>query len=177
MSEPQLISLIGGESSGKTTLARALAEALPALDVPEVVREFVNIHGRPPYVDEQRTVMRDQIAAEDAAKQRAMETGVPFVVGDPAALMTALYSIVYFDDRSLLAEALERQAAYALTVWCDITFPWQAEEGMRDGPEFRAHVHELIASVVENDGLSVLLVTGSVAERVAAVKAQIESVG
>jgi len=175
VTEPQLIALLGAECSGKTTLAEALSKELPALDVPEALREFVNVHGRPPTVDQQRAVMVDQIAAEEVALDQARRAGTPFVVCDPSALMTAIYSIAYYNDRSLLDEALDRQSAYGLTVWCDIAFPWQAEQGMRDGPEQRALVHDLIASVVDEFNLPVLVVTGSVAERVQKVSASLES--
>ena len=42
------IGLIGGEGSGKTTLATALASALPACAVDEGLRAFVDREGRTP---------------------------------------------------------------------------------------------------------------------------------
>jgi nicotinamide riboside kinase len=62
---PRRIGLIGAESSGKSTLAQALAAILPACVVPEVLREFTSDHGRPPRIHEQRAVLESQMERED----------------------------------------------------------------------------------------------------------------
>ncbi len=51
---PRRIGLVGGEGTGKTTLASALAVALPACVVDESLRAFVEREGRTPRADEQQ---------------------------------------------------------------------------------------------------------------------------
>ena len=94
-----LTVITGLSGSGKSSLASALGAALPACVVPEALREFVDLHGRPPRRDEQRHIMDEQSERELRAAQMCL---LPRVVADPAPLMTAIYSIVYFDDRQLL---------------------------------------------------------------------------
>ena len=174
MNRPVVVSLIGGECSGKTSLARALAEALPGLCVPEALRAFVDRHARAPLATEQREVMREQIAAERIALTTARDSGCSYVISDSGALMTAIYSIEYFDDRSLLDEAIAHQSSYALTVWCDIEFPWQPDGVHRDGRQYRARVHEHIQRVIEVERAGemgpVLIARGSIDERVQLVR-------
>lgn len=163
------IGLLGGECSGKTTLAERLGAALPGCVVPEHLRAFVSAEGRPPRQVEQAAILAAQRAAEDrVAEACAHDT----VVADPAVLMTAVYSLAYFDDGSLLAEAIEHARAYSLVAWCDIDLPWVPDPGQRDGPEHRARVHALIGELVRERlgpaGIDVVRVSGPTDARVAA---------
>mgnify|MGYP006275641481 CR=1 FL=1 len=159
------IGLIGGECTGKSELARVLAAELPATVVPEVLRAFVHEHGRTPQSTEQRAIL-DRQAALEADALVACRT--PWLIGDPAPLMTAIYSVVYFDDASLIPDAIEQARGYDLILWCDTDIPWIPDDGQRDGPEFRAAEHVVIERTVRDlmGDLPVLLVSGSVTERV-----------
>ncbi len=65
MSVPARIALLGAESTGKTTLARALASRLQdaglrVVLVPEVLREFCDREGRLPGPEDQRGIAEEQ---------------------------------------------------------------------------------------------------------------------
>lgn len=167
----QTLALIGGECSGKSTLARELARVLDGIIVVEELRSFVEEHGRAPASSEQLAIMQAQIAAEGHVKTQAQAWERAWVIGDPAALMTAIYSVAYFDDESLLAPAVAHQSKYAMTVWCDIDVPWEADGVQRDGPHERQRIHAVIAQVVADHCLDVVRVDGSVENRVAQVVA------
>lgn len=157
-----LVALVGGECTGKSTLAAALADALPGLLVPEALRTWVTQHGRPPSAVEQHEIARMQAAAEDAA--RANST---WVICDPATLMTAVYSEIYFDDTSLTDEALAHaDAAYECIVWCDIDLPWIAESGIRDGIEWRDRAHAVLARLLPRLTVPVHIARGPLDTRV-----------
>lgn len=172
---PRRIGLIGAESSGKTTLAQALAARLPACVVPEVLREFTARHGRPPRIHEQRSVLEGQWQREDDV---AAACRMPWLVGDPAPLMTAVYSLEYFGDDSLLADAVAQARGYELLVWCAPDIPWEADALQRDGLERRTSTESTISRVLDQLGTGaltgggnapVLRVMGSVDSRVGAV--------
>ena len=173
---PRRLALVGAECSGKTTLATALARELPAHYVPEVLREFVDSTGRSPTKHEQHMIMAGQINAERVAYQQAAISGVPWVCADPCPLMTAVYSIEYFNDESLLPPAVRHQQTYDLTLWCDVDLPWVPDGAQRDGPQRRLSVDRVIASVVADFDLSVVRVHGGPDERLCAALAAVEAV-
>lgn len=140
-----MIGIVGAESSGKSTLAAALAAALPAELVSESLRTFVNEHGHAPTRSEQATVMRRHIALEDAALSRAPTTG--WVVSDGGTLMTAVYSLVYYQDPTLMDEAFTHLRRYEVTVWCDADIAWIADPGQRDGPEYRDRAQDVLRAI------------------------------
>jgi nicotinamide riboside kinase len=167
---PRRIGLLGGECTGKSTLARALAEALPGCVVDEELRAFVDREGRPPTRDEQAGVLADQADREDTLARTCRH---PWLVTDPAPLMTAVYSVQYFDDPTLLPAAVEHARGYALLVWCRPDLPWVADGPHRDGEQQRARtdalIDDLVTSTLTPGGLTVVPVTGDPAARVLAV--------
>ena len=170
------IGLLGGECTGKTTLAKALCDRLDAVVVTEYLREFVSNTGRAPTELEQAEIITTQIAAETAAL--AASGPKTLVICDPAALMTAIYSIAYFEDRSLLASAILHAKTYRTLIWCGTDIPWEPDGNQRDGPEYRAQVDGLICEVVSNDlrpaGIKVHRIDGTVNDRLLAVHSLLE---
>jgi len=132
------IAVIGGESTGKSTVAAQLATALGAVCVPEVLRGFVTEHGRMPRADEQRIIFDAQ----------AVTPAQDPVILDPAPLQTALYSLAYFADDSLLAPGLAHAAQIDAVLWCRTDIPWVREPGMRDSPAARDLIDRLIAEQI-----------------------------
>ena len=115
--------------------------------------------------------MQTQVAAEASALAR---TGPQtLIVCDPAAIMTAIYSIAYFNDPSLLEPATLHAMTYRTLIWCGTDIPWEPDGDQRDGPQYRARVDELIFEVVGNllapAGIEVNRIDGTVEDRLLAV--------
>lgn len=170
----QRIGLLGGECTGKSILAHALERRLGACVVREYLREFVDTHGRVPVQQEQASVLRAQMEAEAAAARVCTES---WLVGDPAPLMTAVYSEIYFDDRSLIAEGVAHAMNYDVLVWCDDDIPWVPDGIMRDGLAFRTSEQAAIERLLRESGLPATRVSGSLDERVSTVLRVCASVG
>ena len=175
------VLLLGGECTGKTSLATAVAEDQRArgrsvLVVSEALRDFVDSTGRTPHRDEQEAVWRRQCDSLTDALDTARAGGVDLVVCDPAPLMTAVYSVQYFTDDSLLDHALAATESADLLVWCLPDLPWQPDGLHRDGPEARDATHELLASrvVPRLDEQLLHIAAGSLQQRVARVRPAIE---
>lgn len=168
-----LISVVGGESTGKSTLAATLGERLPAVVVEEFLRAWVHQHRRVPGPAEQPAVMAAHRAAELSALLRADRTGQSWVVSDGGPLMTAVYSIQYYDDASLLPEAVEWTTHSDSVVWCQDDFPWRPDP-QRDGVHARAESQQILATIfTEHPELPVLAVGGSFDERVETVLSEV----
>ncbi len=131
------IAIVGAESTGKSTLAAALAVRLSGhgrvAHVDEWLRTWCARAGRTPRADEQAA-----IAAEQQRRIDAAAAAHDLVVCDTTPLMTAVYSRLLFADRSLEAPALALQARAQITLLTALDLPWVADGHQRDG----AHVRE-----------------------------------
>jgi nicotinamide riboside kinase len=162
-----LIGVVGGESTGKSTLAAALGKRLPAIVVPEYLRTWVEHHrGQVPQSGEQAEIMAAHRAAEVSGMLEAERSGLSWVVSDSGPLMTAVYSIQYYDDPSLLPLAIEWTAHNDLILWCQDDFPWQPDP-QRDGSHARATSQQLLAEIfAAHPEVPMLEVHGAFDERV-----------
>lgn len=160
------VGLLGGECTGKSALGAALADALPGCLVPESLRAFVVARGRAPRQDEQVAIMRQQAGALAQAERDCIRD---WLVCDPAPLMTAVYSEIYFGDVSLVDEAIEHAAGFDLLLWCDVDIPWHADGTQRDGPQWRTAAHEVLERLVRDEPIPVPIVRvgGSLKSRLA----------
>ena len=164
---PRLV-LLGAESSGKTTLATALAQALGTVWVPEFGRTLhEQKHGKLVYED-LLYIGRRQLELEDEASPQAQG----WLVCDTNAATTALYSYYYFHrcDPALRRLALVCQRRYAHTFVCMPTVPFE-DDGWRGPEALRQFQHGAILMQLEMLGIAYTLLDGSVEERVAQVRA------
>ncbi|MFO1330730.1 MAG: ATP-binding protein [Rubrivivax sp.] len=160
MADARVIAIVGAESTGKTELARALADALSAQGhrstwVPEALREWCDAHGRTPQQHEQADIARLQAGRIDAAA-----AAHDWVVADTTALMTAVYSDIVFGDRSLDAEALRLHRRCTLTLLTAIDLPWVADGHQRDGPQVREPVDARLRALLAAGGIGWSVVHG-----------------
>jgi HTH-type transcriptional repressor of NAD biosynthesis genes len=164
---PRLV-LLGAESSGKTTLATALAEALGTVWVPEYGRLLhEQKHGALDYED-LLYIGRRQLELEDEATPQAQN----WLICDTNAATTALYSYYYFHrcDPALQALARVCRQRYARTFVCLPTVPFE-HDGWRGPEALRQFQHGAILMQLELLGIPYTFLDGSVAERVAQVRA------
>lgn len=144
MTEPVLISLVGAECTGKTTLAQALAAHFSGRWVPEHLRTFCDVHGRPPMRDEQSAVLEAQLTRETELLVQVHGEERGYVFCDTAPLLTAVYSDFFYDDKSLYERARVLHSRYSLTILLAPDLPWQPDGVQRDGADVRDRVHSLI---------------------------------
>lgn len=157
------IALVGGESSGKSTLAEALARHFQTAFVPEYGRTLWEAkHGQLVY-DDLLEIGRCQVAMEDEALERANR----YLFCDTTPLVTRLYSEAMFGRA---AEPLERLAErdYALTLVCAPDFEF-CQDGTRRDAAFRAQQHEKLVGALELRRTPYVVVSGSLEQRVRAV--------
>lgn len=170
-----VVALMGAESTGKTTLAQALAAAL-AIDgrsvalVPEYLREFCDLHGRTPRQDEQA-----HIAAEQTRRIALAASAHDLVIADTTALMIAVYSETVFGDTTLYAgaEAAHRESC-GLTLLTALDLPWLADGLQRDGPHVREPVDALVRAALTRSDVAYSVVFGRGDARVQAALASVQ---
>jgi len=154
------VCVLGGESSGKTTLVEALAAALGTTAVPEVGRtRWEEKGGRFVYAD-MRAIAEDQVALEIALAQ---QTRGPLIC-DGSALTTVFYSQ---DGYGKVDPAVTRLAArrYTHTFVCAPDFPF-VQDGTRRDAAFRQRQHDWYVEKLDRANVAYSVVHGSVNERV-----------
>jgi NadR type nicotinamide-nucleotide adenylyltransferase len=164
----QRIAILGAESTGKSTLAPALAARYGTLWVPEYLREFVDTHQRVPYEDDQPGIARTQRAREDA--MAASMGARRYLFCDTTPLMTAVYSRIYWGR--VPPELLEMEAAhdYAVTLVAGLDLPWVPDGLMRESEEVRQRVHECLLAVLRERGIPFTLLEGDLPQRMRQVE-------
>jgi nicotinamide riboside kinase len=139
-----LIAIVGSESTGKTTLAEALAAHFDGEIVREYLREFCEIQQRTPTLIEQSLIVATQLTHEANALDRAAKSGATWVICDTAPLQTAVYSEFVFGDTSLYQHALSAHRRYSHTLLLLPDIGWQADGLQRDGAKVQQPVTELL---------------------------------
>lgn len=165
---PVRVVLLGAESTGKTTLCRALAADYRTAWVPEYGRQLTEEKlGALTFADHLHIAQR-HLELEDEGAAQAHH----FLFVDTNAITTALYSYYYYQrcDPALLQLARACRARYAHTVVCQSSIPFEAD-GWR-GPEALRNVQQG-TTLMQLDllGIPYTCVEGSVAERVRQVRA------
>ncbi len=127
------IVLLGGESTGKSTLASALADALGTTHVPEYGRELWNIRRGNLTEPDLLEIAAEQIRREDLAVLSAATNR--YVVCDTSPLTTLLYSMEMFGRAHAGVSTLSKRA-YHHTFLCSSDFPF-VQDGTRRDPAFR----------------------------------------
>ena len=162
------LALLGGESSGKTTLARELATQLHTDWVPEYGREVWERLRHTLSVDELLHVARHQVALEDAAAARCRG----WIVCDTTPLTTLQYCLHDHGEAPAELLALARRA-YDVTVVCEPDFAF-VQDGCRRDDGFRQAQHAWALAQLQAQGVRCLVARGPVAERVAQVLAHLQ---
>ncbi|TFW18490.1 AAA family ATPase [Duganella callida] len=169
MTPPLRVAILGAESSGKSTLAQALAERHGTLWVPEYLREFVDTRQRVPVSDDQFFIASMQVRREDAAA--ALARGYLFC--DTTPLMTAVYSNHYFGGMDRELAALTAMRRYDMTIVTAPDSPWVADGLMRDSDQVRQSIHRQLLDELRARQIAWLEVGGSLEQRLARVEAHL----
>jgi len=167
---PLRVAIVGAESTGKSALARALADALQrefglrCAVVDEYLRQWCDERGRTPREDEQCALAEEHARRLEAA---AAAPDVDLVLCDTTPLMVSVYSDLLFDDLTLDPLARECQRRMDLSLLTALDLPWVADGLQRDGPHVRPPVDERVRARLNDWGVPWSLVSGSGAARVA----------
>jgi NadR type nicotinamide-nucleotide adenylyltransferase len=154
------VCVLGGESSGKSVLARALAERLETQFVPEYGRDLWTRKKGVLEFDDLLDIGATHVALEKAAARQANAV----IFCDTSPLTTLFYSVELFGRAD---PALERLAErpYDLYVLCAPDFPF-VQDGTRRGEDFRQHQHDWYVQELKKRGLHFVLAEGPLDARV-----------
>jgi HTH-type transcriptional regulator, transcriptional repressor of NAD biosynthesis genes len=159
------VCLLGGESSGKSTLTKALARTFETTCVAEFGRKLWETKSGALTFEDMRHIAKVQIEREEEATMRANR----FVFCDTSPLTTLLYSQHLFGRAEPILERLAERA-YDLTILCAPDFAF-VQDGTRQPESFRRRQHDWYLAELARRGLSCVVATGSIESRVAQIRA------
>jgi HTH-type transcriptional repressor of NAD biosynthesis genes len=162
------VCLLGPESTGKTTLARKLAEIFHTCFVPEFGRYYCETFGNECDADDLRAIVRGQDILERAGLRKANE----ILIQDTDAVMTSIWADVLLGARPPDLDRVERTADLYLLTDVDVPFVADAIRYFQDQTE-RAAFFERCRRELERRKLPFVVVSGDWDARLHAAAAAI----
>jgi NadR type nicotinamide-nucleotide adenylyltransferase len=163
------VCLLGGESSGKSTLAQVLAQEFGTQHVREYGRELWEAKNGALVFDDMVRIARRQVTMEDEAAGRANR----ILFCDTSPLTTLFYSRHLFGRAASDLEGLANRF-YDAVVLCAPDFPF-IQDGTRQPESFRTRQHEWYLRELTVRGIPFLLAEGTVADRIHIVRKALTS--
>jgi HTH-type transcriptional regulator, transcriptional repressor of NAD biosynthesis genes len=162
------ICLYGPESTGKSVMAKAMAEYYQTEFVPEVAREIVSSNDFT--FDDIIKIARAQ---NDRVKEK-LTTANKFLFCDTDLVTTQIYCRHYLKSIPPVLFELEKAISYDLYFLFDIDVPWVADH-LRDLGDRRKEMFEVFKSELDNRGIQYHLVTGNWNERTDFIKSKLSA--
>lgn len=152
------ICFYGPESTGKSTLAKRLAEHYKTESVPEVAKEFISSN----QFSEEDIIRIGHAQTVRVLQKTAIANKVLFC--DTDLITTEIYSDIYLRSIPPVLKSLELQVRYDQYFLFDIDVPWVAD-GLRDLGDKRQEMFLRFKSELEQRAISYTLLSGDHARR------------
>jgi HTH-type transcriptional repressor of NAD biosynthesis genes len=168
MNSVKKICFYGPESTGKSVMARQLAEFYKTEFVPEVAREIVSSNN---------FTVDDIIKIGHAQTERVLEkekTADRILFCDTDLITTQIYCRQYLGVVPEVLYELEKKIIYDLYFLFDIDVPWVAD-GLRDLGKQRIVMFNVFKEELEKRNIPFKLVQGSYQQRQEFVRTEIDN--
>ena len=155
------VVIMGAASTGKTTLAQALAENYQTVWVAEYLRQFVDEKGAPPEENDVHTIAQGHL--DLVSRMRSRANRVLFL--DTDLFTTCVYQRIYFNKcpRYIEVSAKSHQSGLYLFTYPDI--PWVPDPGQRSSPQKSELTHKLLRMEASEHSLNTFSIRGTGDER------------
>jgi len=156
------VALVGAESTGKTTLAQALAAHFATVWVPEFARDYLLAHGGIATEADMPLIAQGQAAAEEQLARDANR----LLICDTNVLTTQLWYEHYFGAPPAALRQLAAERTAHLYLLCAPDVPW-VPDALRDSPAERGWFHQRFQQELGQQGLRYITLSGPFAGRLA----------
>lgn len=157
------VAIVGAESTGKTTLAQALAAHFGTGWVPEFARDYLLARGGVCEEADMLVIAQGQADSEDRLAREC--SGL--LIGDTNCLTTQLWYEHYFGAPPEGLRRLARERTAHLYLLCDHDVPW-VPDALRDSPAERGWFHARFQAELAAQGRPWVTLSGPYAGRLAA---------
>jgi NadR type nicotinamide-nucleotide adenylyltransferase len=156
------VALVGAESTGKTTLAQALAAQFETVWSPEYARAYLLARGGVCTEADMHVIAQGQAESEERLARQANRV----LIGDTNVLTTQLWYEHYFGPPPAALRQLAAERRAHLYLLCAPDVPWVADE-LRDSPGERAWFHQHFQQELAATGAPVVTLSGPFEARLA----------
>ena len=167
------VCIVGAESTGTTTLAKALAERLQTVWVEEYGREYSEVkfanNDMSWQTDEFTIIAEEQARREDAAACKANR----LLICDTNAFATVLWHRRYMGFHSQKVEKVSGRGRCDLYLLTGDEIPF-VQDGLRDGEHVRHEMHRWFEEALDEQRVPWKLLRGSHEERMREALCQVK---
>jgi HTH-type transcriptional regulator, transcriptional repressor of NAD biosynthesis genes len=168
------VCIIGAESTGKTTLAAALAEHYRTLWVPEYGAPYHHVGRGDPHAPWRPEEFAHIANIRDWLEEFLAGYANRVLFCDTDTFVTAVFYEVYMGTRSRELEEQARTCEYSLYLLCDVDTPFHRDKlGLRR-EDARLRMHERYAEYVRSTGCPWVAVSGPHEERMRVATAAVD---
>ena len=152
------IAVTGPESTGKTTLAKALAEHFGTIYIPEYAREYLDKNGSDYAYADLEKIAKGQLAMENQMSEKAKK----LLFADTEMLVMKIWSEYKYGKCSPWITEIIKTHRYDLYLLCNIDLPW-AYDPLRENPslEERQAIFKRYQTALENYKFPYTIVSGT----------------
>lgn len=159
------IAIIGPESTGKSEMAKQLAEHFECLWVPEYAREYCANLNRECTLDDELNMFHGQLALESKIEQHARKNNHAFLFCDTTIITVKVWCEHVFGFCPEQVEREYQERKYDLYLLMKDDLPWQ-DDPLRNFPNERAYFMDLYVKLMEEKGAKYVIVDGIGSDRV-----------
>jgi nicotinamide riboside kinase len=159
------IAIVGSHGTGKTTLAKALAEKLKLNYIPDIVREEAAKKG---FTINENTPPEVQLWL--VMRQWELEKNTPESwIADKSLFDYLVYGNLALRDeevKNAIKIVVERNAKYDYVFYLPIEFPMEVDLLRSQNEEFRREVDRRYKAYIDSSGIKYITLSGSVEKRI-----------
>jgi NadR type nicotinamide-nucleotide adenylyltransferase len=150
------IALMGPESSGKTTLAKSLAEHFNTIWIPEYAREYVENLNRPYTADDILFIAQKQLKSEEELLSKAKQ----LIFTDTELIIAKIWCEDVFDFcPQWILEKIEEKR-YDLFLLTKPDLPW-IHDPVRENAHRREYFYDLYLKELEERNFTYEIISGN----------------
>jgi NadR type nicotinamide-nucleotide adenylyltransferase len=149
------VCIVGPESTGKSTLARRLAEHFGTVCVPEYARGLIDLQDGRCERDDFHRIARGQLAAEDALAEQANRV----LICDTDLMTTTLWAEIFYGQCPEWIRRKSREREYDLYLVTDTGVPY-VKDPQRNHPERREWFRDRCLAELADRGCAWRLIGG-----------------